>query len=130
MRYLGIDYGLKKTGLALGDDETNLALPLTIVRGLSDAELIERICSIVHEECIGEILIGLPQRSREELPTIESRIRVFAQHVHDVVKVPLRFVSERWTSKEARTLLGRHTAKDEDAVAAMLIVQSVLQSVI
>lgn len=126
MRYLGVDYGLKKTGLAIGDDDTGLALPLDIVRGKNDAALIESICAILYEEHVDEILVGLPQRAREELPTIESRIRKFARELQDIITIPLRFVDERWTSKIARTLLTGERHVDDDAVAAMLIVQSVL----
>lgn len=126
MRYLGIDYGLKKTGIAIGDDETGLALPFDIVRGASDTSLIKHICAIVRKEHIDEIIVGIPQRSRKELPTIEPRIRVFAQKLGDVSRKHVRFASERWTSKVAQTLLDG--AKDDDAVAAMLIVQSMLRA--
>lgn len=58
-RYLGIDYGSKRVGLAVGDDEVRRAVPLATIEGGSDlAQRLRRICD---EQMIHTIVMGLPR---------------------------------------------------------------------
>src|SRR3989344_294976 len=56
MRYLGIDYGTKRVGLALSDEGGNMAFPLAVVK--NDAKLNDTIVSFVKEKQVGAIVIG------------------------------------------------------------------------
>jgi len=56
-RYLGIDWGEKRIGLALADSETSLALPLTTVSGLAG------VLAAIKEEGIDEIVLGSPRKN-------------------------------------------------------------------
>ena len=55
--YLGVDFGTAKVGIALADPETRVALALTTFR--NDAFLIQKIRSLVKQEHIGTIVIGI-----------------------------------------------------------------------
>ena len=56
MKFLGIDYGSKKVGIAVSDDSANLAFPKCVIG--NDVELLEHIARIVSEENIGAIVLG------------------------------------------------------------------------
>jgi len=58
MRYLAIDYGEKRTGLAICDAGEMIASPLAVVSGQSD--LIPRILDVIKSENVEAIVIGLP----------------------------------------------------------------------
>lgn len=56
MKYLGIDYGTKKVGLALSDDGGSLAFPHSVVP--SDGSLFETVEGLLKESCIQRVVIG------------------------------------------------------------------------
>ncbi len=60
MRVLGIDYGSKRTGVAIADDELRMAMPFTMYEGLGDAQLAEAITQLVKKEGIGVLVVGYP----------------------------------------------------------------------
>ena len=60
MRYLGIDYGEAHVGIAIGDDETLMALPLETVTNEGVQEMIEYLTAVIVREGIGAIVVGVP----------------------------------------------------------------------
>ncbi len=60
MRFLGIDHGESKIGLALGDNEANFSLPYKIIKA---DDFFNSINEILAEEEIDEIVLGLPKKS-------------------------------------------------------------------
>ncbi len=64
MRVLGIDYGAKRVGLALGDTETRLATPWRIVQNEGRVVLLARLHDVVTQEEIGTIVVGVPRPLR------------------------------------------------------------------
>lgn len=130
MRYLGIDFGLRKIGLALGDDESHLATPAEVIT--NDDRLLVRLAELVRDEGIEAIVIGVPlptgeHHSGEQL----KKTRAFADELRRVVSVPVHEVDEKYTSSESRRIqkeMGSHVP--EDALAAMLILQAYLDELV
>lgn len=119
-KLLGIDWGEKRVGLALGDSETKIATPFLVVASL------EEIKKIIEQEEIDEIVIGLPLKmgGGEKLWV---KFTDFFNKLKINFKIPVHEVDERLTSKAADALYGgKKTKAPRDAVAAMLILQSYL----
>ena len=125
MRYLGIDYGDRWVGLALGDDETHIASPLLTLENNGDDLLIE-LETIVMSEGVEFIVVGMPYNPGQS-DEQQEKTRIFMRHLSRCVLCPVKEHDERFTSKEARTHM-REGGGDEHALAAMLILQSYLDT--
>lgn len=126
-RYLGIDYGVKRIGLAIGDNDAKLAQPLATVTA---AEL---VATIQREGPFQAVVVGLP-RSLDGHDTAQTlAVRRFSD---DMLWRHLRiepvFQDEAATSAVAEERLkesGRpYTKADIDAEAAAIILQDYLDS--
>ena len=145
MRVLGIDLGLKRTGIAVSD-----ALGIS-VRGVetltpkSRAEDLARICELIDELEVEYVVIGLPTlpQSGDDTPWTK-RVRGFAQALQDVLdgqvqvrgcNVPVTLLDEARTSIEgARRLVQAGVKKSKrkgalDAAAAGVLVEDFIAQV-
>ena len=118
-KYLGIDWGEKKIGLALGSSETGLALVHGIIENVSakggPASSWDYIKKICEDEEIDVIVVG---RLRDE----NKKFDEFVDFLNNLgVKVEL--ADERMTTKMAGKL-DRDLRGQDDAVAAQIILQS------
>ena len=124
MRILGIDYGDKKIGLAFGESDASVAVPLDVVPNLGDAT-IQKFAAQVKAEDIDLIVVGVPLSSRSQVQL--EKARAFILKLQAVVTVPIVEEDESYTTTESRRLMIEEDAKaGEDALAAMLIVQQYL----
>lgn len=128
MRIFGIDYGTKRIGLAIGDMETRVAVPLCVIEGLGARDQgLEKIEKIVKDEQISLIVVGLPVRTDGGKSETQKKVEKFIAELHGVVGVHIVTQDERFTTKEVeRAMRGYGKAKkgvDKDAAAAALILQ-------
>ncbi len=70
MRILGIDYGSKRVGLALGDTESRIASPLMVVPNDGSEKLFARLREIFAQEQIRHVVVGIPLSLRQ--PGVEN----------------------------------------------------------
>lgn len=91
MKVLGIDYGDKHIGLALGDYELKVAMPRGEVSSLVE------VCELLEAEDISKVVIGLPLNLNRKETEQTRRVRRFAKNF----KVPVLFVDETYTSRGA-----------------------------
>ncbi|MEK7649266.1 MAG: Holliday junction resolvase RuvX [Patescibacteria group bacterium] len=126
MRYLGIDYGTKKIGLAIGDDETRIATPLEIVEEENQQAFAAYLNTLIKREEIGTLVIGIPEFSKEQYGQHYEKVKAFSNSIQKNVTIPVIEVDESFTTKQAGHLLGAKARGRDDAVAAMLLVQQVL----
>jgi len=122
-KILGIDFGLKKIGLALTDGY--LAEPLETLKVKENPDrLLSQINSLCQKEKIERIVIGLPDSGLVE------KIKKFGQSLGGMSGLPIDYQPETLTTKEAiakmrEAGLGQKSRKKkEDAIAAALILQS------
>lgn len=119
-KYLGIDWGEKRIGLALADEETCLALPFKTVSSLS--ELLE----VILEEEIDEIIIGSPIKMNGDAANNPSWLN-FVEQLKEKSGKKLNFLDERLSSLAADALSGGKKDKAErDEIAASIILQDYL----
>ena len=79
MRYLAIDYGTKRTGLAVCDAAETIASPLAVLQGQKD--LVEEIGRIVASEDIEAIVLGLPLNMDDSEGPQAKMVRAFAKEL-------------------------------------------------
>ena len=121
MRYLALDVGDRRIGLAVGDDAHGLSRPLrTLVRRsvVKDLAEIERVA---REEAVDALLIGLPLTLSGAEGYQAERVRRFAT-ASEKLGLPVRLYDERHTSSEAEI----RGARDIDAGAATILLEDFL----
>jgi putative holliday junction resolvase len=133
-RILAIDYGKKRTGLAVTDPMKIIATALDTVQ---TAELLKYLKEYISREPVEQIVLGLPVNLNSQDTDITPAVRVFA----DVLKstfsdIPVHFYDERFTSKMAlQSMIDSGTKKKDrrekgnlDKISAVIILQSFLSS--
>lgn len=98
-RFLGIDYGERNIGIALGDN--GLAMPLKTVSNKTDRDAIFEINKIIIENKVGNIVIGVPLTAEGKETKESLIIRRFAKNLKTISKRPVIFQNEFGTSKNA-----------------------------
>lgn len=118
MRYLGIDYGDKRIGIALSDEQGILAFPYATVENNKKAiDEIKKICS---EQGVDTVVVGLPLSFGMKETEQTGKVKIFAQKLKKVINLPVEFENELLTSKIA----GKESADKIDESSAALILQS------
>ena len=131
MRYLAIDYGSKRTGLALCDANETISTPLTTIHG--QPQLIEKIAELIEAENVEAVVLGLPLNMDGSESAQTKVIRKFAERLKDCLKVPVHLQDERLSSFGAEQKLApanftKGKMKQRlDAVAAAEILEAFLE---
>ncbi len=107
MTVLGVDWGQKHTGLALGWTDIGLSQPLTIV---DTDKAVSKILSVCRAESVAKIIIGVSEGQSAALT------RAFAAGVANKTKVPLELADETLSSAQAKS-----TRRDHAAAAAIIL---------
>ena len=133
-RILGIDYGQKRFGIALSDDDGEFAFPheTIAVRGKKHAmSELERIC---REENVAQVVIGLPLNMDGSAGPMADEVKEFADWAYKRLDMPIHLWDERLTSAEVEAAMlaadlrrdARRNARDK--LAAQRILQSYLDA--
>lgn len=118
MRYLALDVGDRRIGLAVGDAGGGLARPLrTLSRRSLDAD-VGAVGEVARREEVSALLIGLPLTLRGEEGHQAERVRRFAEACGRL-GLPVELYDERFTTAEGI----RQGAKDPDAGAAVVLLE-------
>jgi len=131
MRYLAIDYGNKRTGLAICDANQTIVSPLTVIHGQKD--LVQRVLDVVEAECVEALVLGLPLNMDDSEGPQAKLVRRFAETLKARLDIPIHFQDERLSSfaaaeKLAPAGLARKKARQRlDAVAAAQILEAFLE---
>ena len=133
-RILAIDYGRKRTGVAVSDAMQIIANGLTTV---PTHELLDFITGYVQKEPVERILVGLPKQMNNEASESMKYIDPFVRSLKKrLPEIPVEFVDERLTSVLAhRTMLEAGLKKKDrqnkalvDEISATIILQTYLES--
>lgn len=122
MRYLGIDYGAKRVGVALSDEEGKFALPLAVLP--NNNELLPALKKIIAEKQVGTIVLGESKNYKGEDNAIMADIRAFKLALEKETGLPAAYEPEILSSAQAERITGK--TKMHDASAAAIILQSYL----
>ena len=129
---LGIDYGEKYVGLAIGDEKSKTAFPYRVLQVKNEKKLLDEIKEIIREEKIKEIVVGWPIGMSGK-PTKQTKITdKFIRRLAKATCLPVYSFDERLTTKmvEATTKYEKFTKvrkNDEHAVAAAIILEDYLK---
>jgi putative holliday junction resolvase len=120
MKSLGIDFGTKKVGLAMSDNDGIMAFPFKIIK--NDENLIKNILDIINEN-----------------NNIQKDIEKFLEKLKGEINIPIKTVIESFTSSHSRTSSDKSSLNDRktkqindglvDAKAATLILQRGLETI-
>ena len=118
MKYLGIDYGRKRVGVALSDANGRLAMPYAVVK--RDTRIIESVAAIVRDEVVQEIVVGESVDQNGHPNPLMKDIEEFATRLGEYTSLPLHFEKEWMTSVHARQSTGDEGSVDASAAALIL----------
>ena len=100
MRFLGIDFGMKRIGIALSDENRTLAFPKEIVP--NDKNKYKKISEIIKTENISEIVMGESVDFSGRLNMLMAHIELFIKELENEFHLPIHTQKEFLTSVEAR----------------------------
>ncbi|MBK9797870.1 MAG: Holliday junction resolvase RuvX [Holophagaceae bacterium] len=132
MRWLAIDHGTKKLGLAFSDELEILASPFEVWPMEEERTLI-RLVSLCREEGVQALAMGLPRHKDGAESATAPAARAFGEALAERTGLPLRFVNEHLSSAEAERLLRERGVRPEkrkamlDAAAAAVILSELLE---
>ena len=133
MNVLGIDYGLKNVGFAIGEQITNNCSTYFSKKFKNRKELIEEIKNLITEWDIKTIVIGLPFNLDNSESEMSLEIRNFSKKLEKDINIKINFVDEKLTTFEARQIMKdlnkneKEIRKNNHGLAAKLIVDSFLR---
>jgi putative Holliday junction resolvase len=137
MRFLGIDYGTKRVGLALSDENGTLAFPFTTI--LNSKSLTEEIGEIIKKEKISEIVVGESLDQNNNPNKIEKELEEFIGLLTLKFFLPIHREKEFFSSFEAHSRMGKEAnsarkdkfakTEDLDSKAAAIILQRYLDRI-
>ena len=131
MKILSIDYGEKRTGLAISDEGEKLASHFLTVENKSLENLIKEIKDIISENNIQKIILGIPVGFKGESAQTQN-IREFSAKLNENIDISIIETNEIFTSKMAEENLRKAGIKSEnikkiiDQEAARILLQDYL----
>lgn len=132
MRYLAIDYGLKRTGLAVCDRDETITSPLAVLE--TQKKLIDKIIAFIKQYEVESVVVGLPINMDGSAGPQAAIVQKFAEQLQKIISIPINFQDERLSSflaseKIAPAELSRKKKKQTlDAVAAAEILNDFLRN--
>ncbi len=134
-RIVGIDFGLKRIGVAISNSLLSFAMPIGKVERVKDNhKTLQNLMHLLKEyKDIKKFIIGLPLHLSGHESEMSAEVRKFATFLEAETKIPVEFIDERLTSKTAEGLLmqremNRKTRKNHvDTLSATLILQTYLE---
>ncbi len=100
MRYLGIDFGTKKVGLALSDEGGVMGFPHGIVP--NDGRLIDEILALIERKEVGAVVIGESRDFSGKENAVAKDAKAFGLLIERRAGIPIYFEPETLTTQEAR----------------------------
>jgi len=133
-RILAIDYGKKRTGIAVSDPLQIIANGLTTVK---TSEIFDFLSNYLQKEEVSAIVVGLPKQMSGEMSENMQRVEVFVNKLKQIYSsVPIEYFDERFSSKMAHQAMidGGLKKKDRqnkalvDEISATIILQGYMES--
>lgn len=133
-RIIGIDFGVKRIGVAMSDPLGITAQPLCVLERASNAVNVAQIEDLVRKNEVARIVVGLPLNMDGTDGNLMKEVKSFAAALETQIGVPVEMYDERLTTMQAERMLteeadmSREKRKQvRDKVAASLILRSYLE---
>ena len=101
MRYLAIDLGDKRTGVALGDDASGIATPLEVITTTSEPELFNQLGRVIEREGPDALVVGWPLNMDGSAGPSADKCKAIADRLGQSTGLPVHLHDERLTSAVA-----------------------------
>ena len=123
---LAFDFGLKRTGVAVGNTVTGSARPLVTVDATDNVKRFAAIAGLIAEWGPSTLIVGRPLNTSGEATEMTARAERFARQLQGRFGLPVKFADERYSSAAAGDALkvGRKDKQKIDAAAAAIILQA------
>lgn len=124
---LGFDYGTRKIGVAVGQQLTGTATPLTVLHLVKNQPDWRSIGQLIDEWQPGALIVGLPIGPEENETPMTTAARRFSRQLEGRFHLPVHLADERLTSREAWSRIGGiaiHDVTRIDSMAAKLILET------
>ena len=128
MKFLGIDYGRRKIGLAVGSSDTNLTEPHAVIRFKNLEDAVEKVVRTAKFLEIDEIVLGISEGKTA------NETESFSEALKKELKMPINFQDESLSTIDAQEMskaagINRSKRKRmEDAFAAAIMLQGYLET--
>ncbi len=128
-RYIAIDHGTKRIGLAIGDRETGVVTPLEVVAAHNEPSAdVEAVLAVVSQYAVDALVVGLPLNMDDTEGPQAKLTRTFGTRLAEKCDLPVHYQDERLSSFTADELLNeldptrqqRRRHRDKLAAAAIL----------
>ena len=133
MRWLAVDFGERRVGVAISDPEGCVALPLRTLARRDDEQIAGELAALAREEAVDRIVVGEPLRHDGSAGDAARRVRGFADRLRRATGLPVELIAETLTSREAAQRLReqgvdpRRHPQRVDQLAAQLLLEEVLE---
>ena len=131
-RFLGIDYGTVRIGLALSDPTGILASPLPFLENQSPQQVTTALSQLIQTHQIEGLVIGLPRNMDGTYGPSAQKVRDFIAQIQKSISLPITPIDERLTTAQASKQLSsigmnqKQLRKKVDSSSACLILQQYL----
>ncbi len=122
MKYLGIDYGLKRVGLALSEGELASAWKIIEINGLSDA--VTKISTVIKQENIDQVVIGLPEGAMGK--AVNNFVSMMQKQGFNIETTDETLSTRQATHLMIKLGKSKKARRSNDAIAACEILQNYL----
>ena len=132
MKYVAVDYGMKRVGIAVSDPEEKFAFPLRTLHRETRAAFFEELLRLLREEKAEAVVIGLPYNMDGSECLMTRQVRNFTASLKRRIDLPVYWMDEELSSISAEEELkamgigGRGKKELLDQQAAVLILESFL----
>lgn len=129
MIILSVDYGDKRTGIAVCDKFEMLASPVCVITEWNIDTLANKIIEVAKEKRAEEIVVGLPKNMDGSEGFRADACKELGGKLKNLTKIPVNFWDERLTTVSAHKILSENNVRGKkrkavvDAVAADIILQ-------
>ena len=131
-KYIGIDYGIKRTGVSISDYNKVISFPLDTI---DTSTLIKFLEDLIPNENIEKVIIGKPINLNNQLHELENDILQFIELLQSIFpKITIERIDERYTSKISSFIIRQSGVNKKsrmnksiiDKISASLILESYL----
>ncbi len=126
MTVLALDYGARRTGVAVSDPSETLARPLETVERVGGPAGLADLLAIVRRERPDLILVGLPRTPGGALGKQAQATQAFIGRLRRECQTPIQTEDERFTTTLAERVASRSTTSSTDSRAAAVLLQGFL----
>ncbi len=131
-KYLALDHGQRRIGVAISDENKDLAFPRAFIKN-TEGEWQKALDALVAEESVTKIILGLPITLGGEFGESALKAHAFGARLQKRYPgVPVEYLDERLTTREAERLLRGQGVKakdqksEKDSVSAAILLETYL----